>query len=289
MRHTPEFLDYRSTLPKDGRGVIWTIESFSKAVTLLAPGYIVEDGQTWLGTQQTLTLVCPEHAPYVVRPRKFLDQSLDSGCASCRSQKRVYSAGKRRTSRATEAVKNEARRLYLELGNYCEVARILGSSPSTIQSWCKPELAERHRLVAAKWREENRERHNANTMRYQKEFSHGKASSLAKGARRRKRERGEMEWIDEVSGLVNLLTPPTTGEDLTKEQAYYLECERLTKETGITHHVDHIWPLSQGGPHIFYNLQVITADENLSKGNKYRPEDQALYAMRVAMLFDGTI
>jgi len=42
----------------------------------------------------------------------------------------------------------------------------------------------------------------------------------------------------------------------------------LTKATGFEHHVDHIWPLSKGGPHWSGNLQIITAEENLSKGDK---------------------
>jgi len=39
----------------------------------------------------------------------------------------------------------------------------------------------------------------------------------------------------------------------------------ITQATGIEHHVDHIWPLSKGGPHWSGNLQIITAKDNLSK------------------------
>lgn len=53
---------------------------------------------------------------------------------------------------------------------------------------------------------------------------------------------------------------------------FYKEAKRLTKETGIEHHVDHIIPL-QGelvsGLHIYTNLRVIPASENLSKNNKF--------------------
>jgi len=56
--------------------------------------------------------------------------------------------------------------------------------------------------------------------------------------------------------------------DHEKLLSYYREAERLTEETGIIHHVDHIVPLSKGGLHHHNNLQVLTKEENLKKGNK---------------------
>lgn len=59
-------------------------------------------------------------------------------------------------------------------------------------------------------------------------------------------------------------------EDADKQKIlwFYKEAERLTEETGIVHHVDHIIPISKGGIHHQDNLQVLTKKENLSKGNK---------------------
>ena len=45
----------------------------------------------------------------------------------------------------------------------------------------------------------------------------------------------------------------------------YILSSMLSKATGVQHHVDHMWPLSDGGPHWSGNLQVITAYKNLSK------------------------
>jgi hypothetical protein len=42
----------------------------------------------------------------------------------------------------------------------------------------------------------------------------------------------------------------------------------LSSEEDVKYHVDHMWPLSDGGPHWSGNLQIITATENLSKSNK---------------------
>jgi 5-methylcytosine-specific restriction endonuclease McrA len=62
-------------------------------------------------------------------------------------------------------------------------------------------------------------------------------------------------------------------EDLTEEEkeqvlAIYSESRRLTKETGIQHHVDHIKPLAKGGRHHPSNFQILTAEENLKKSDK---------------------
>jgi 5-methylcytosine-specific restriction endonuclease McrA len=61
---------------------------------------------------------------------------------------------------------------------------------------------------------------------------------------------------------------PMTDVEKLLCQYRYEDAQRLTAETGIEHHVDHIWPLSKGGPHLPWNLQVITAAENLQKSNR---------------------
>ena len=65
-------------------------------------------------------------------------------------------------------------------------------------------------------------------------------------------------------GEVAVLTP----EEHERILLIYKECARITEETGILHHVDHIYPISKGGKHHPDNLQILTATENIRKRDK---------------------
>ena len=77
-------------------------------------------------------------------------------------------------------------------------------------------------------------------------------------------------------GALRQATPKWLTEDQWSEMnEKYFEARRLTEETGIEHHVDHIEPLLDHrdtvmGLHVPWNLQVITAEDNYAK-RKGRP------------------
>ena len=72
-----------------------------------------------------------------------------------------------------------------------------------------------------------------------------------------KRKRRHVTWL--------------SAEHRMQVRQIYRTAVELTKSTGIKHHVDHIIPLcgkTVSGLHVPWNLQVITAKENMNKKNK---------------------
>lgn len=72
---------------------------------------------------------------------------------------------------------------------------------------------------------------------------------------------------------VKRATPPWA--DLRAIERLYERAARLTRTTGIDHHVDHIFPLQSEwvcGLHVESNLQVIAALPNQIKGNRQESE-----------------
>lgn len=76
-------------------------------------------------------------------------------------------------------------------------------------------------------------------------------------------------------GLEMLATPPWADQFRSEYEAIYAERLQLDSETGIKHHVDHIYPLKgkdSCGLHVPWNLQIIPAVANIAKRN-HPPKD----------------
>jgi len=68
-------------------------------------------------------------------------------------------------------------------------------------------------------------------------------------------------------------TPPWADHRAIRR--VYEEARRLTNETGIPHHVDHVTPLcgrAVSGLHVETNLQIIPGSENCRKHNRFEVE-----------------
>jgi len=151
--------------------------------------------------------------------------------------------------------------------------------------WHKENIdQERERL--RKYREENPDRVRANYLRWrdaepnrEKEYNAKRyaENKEAKLALNKKWAEKHPERLAAVKAKYRASKLQRTPEWLTQEHhdqivAKYAERDRLNKETGIEHHVDHILPLqgeNVSGLHVPWNLQVITATENHQKSNYY--------------------
>lgn len=99
-----------------------------------------------------------------------------------------------------------------------------------------------------------------------------KNPEMVKTRNRRYREKHKFlfaVWEGERRFIKNKAMPPWVDRAAIRE--IYEEAAKRTRETGVAHHVDHRYPLrGKGfvGLHVPWNLQVLTATENISKGNR---------------------
>lgn len=150
-----------------------------------------------------------------------------------------------------------------------------------LRAWCKPCRAARntewHRVNKTqsltnhrKWLAENPDKVKAQALKWMRgnpvrhaEISrdwrrNNPARNAAKAARYRTRQfNAQPAWL--------------TAIQKAQIEEFYEVAAALTVQTGVAHHVDHIYPLagdSSCGLHVPWNLQVLTATENTSKKNR---------------------
>lgn len=111
----------------------------------------------------------------------------------------------------------------------------------------------------------------------------GKNAAYSKAYRTRHPEKRRIvsrEWkernpgkvaADRMFRLATELMATPKWVDRSAIDSIYKKSAEVTMATGIKHHVDHIYPLrGRGfvGLHVPWNLQILTASENCSKGNR---------------------
>lgn len=118
------------------------------------------------------------------------------------------------------------------------------------------ENPEKANANARKWVEKNKEKSRKSKMKY---FSANLEKHVAVEAKRR---------CVKLSATPNWLTE----FDLDFILSIYTQAKELENLDGIKRHVDHIVPLKGKnvcGLHVPWNLQILTATENISKNNKF--------------------
>jgi hypothetical protein len=151
-------------------------------------------------------------------------------------------------------------------------------SKNGLRSECKDCL----KVYMKEYYQSNKLRLNAKNREYALE-NHQKISSYKRGYDDKNREKlnsQKRKWATENKGYYAHksaerrcykldATPPWS--DLEKIKVIYTACQKITESTKKEHHVDHIVPLKGEnvcGLHVWWNLRIIPAKMNLSKGNK---------------------
>jgi hypothetical protein len=107
---------------------------------------------------------------------------------------------------------------------------------------------EQYNAYAREWNQANREKNNAYDRK--ERFLHPGISTARSGFRRAHRIQATPRWL--------------TKEQKQEMKQFYVDCPK-------GYHVDHIYPLKSNivcGLHVPWNLQYLSASENLIKGNK---------------------
>lgn len=173
-----------------------------------------------------------------------------------------------------------------ELTEFCR-NRSNGDGLSTECRLCKTELErvyvaknrEATRERKRKWYQENKERHNKKSREYY--FKHKEDNEWLKKQKERSENHRKnnlgMYAAKESRRRTAKLNASVSWADQKYIEDLYKNCreaEQLFNAVGINvkFHVDHIIPLQHKqvcGLHVEDNLQILTAEENAAKSNKY--------------------
>lgn len=128
------------------------------------------------------------------------------------------------------------------------------------EQWCSPDSLIRRRKHYQNWQKSNYENNKETQLKWHKKYAENNRQIYnAKNAKRR-------------SAKIQRVPSWLTKEHAEHIKDLYVIAKMFQMYTGQEYHVDHIVPLqgkNVSGFHAPWNLQVIPAKENLSKGNKH--------------------
>ena len=128
------------------------------------------------------------------------------------------------------------------------------------------EIREINNRAGQKFRDANRERERERTR-----VTSAKRRAEGRGSEKVWRERYPERKAAKEARRRHYRGAAAKIGDKVAIQRFYDDAKRLTRETGIQHHVDHIHQLKGEnfcGLHVEWNLQVLTGVENLRKSNR---------------------
>jgi 5-methylcytosine-specific restriction endonuclease McrA len=130
--------------------------------------------------------------------------------------------------------------------------------------WSDPEASKKKK---AEWAKRNRERVLAYARRTEPIWRNANREKVrAQNARWRNANKEKIAFYA-MRRIARKRAAIPAGYDEGMIQPIYDWCARVTRCLSIPHHVDHIVPLSRGGPHHHENLQVLPAAINAKKSN----------------------
>jgi hypothetical protein len=100
-------------------------------------------------------------------------------------------------------------------------------------------------------------------------------SNLTKTHRHKKRSNKAAKCASQMKRIACQLQRTPAWAELEDIKKLYEQCSKISESTGILHHVDHYYPLqgtTVSGLHVLKNLRIISAEENIRKGNKHPDE-----------------
>ena len=149
------------------------------------------------------------------------------------------------------------------------------------KNWCKPCVVKQ----SAVWASSNKNKRSASSKKhksvrrefYSQKFNEWYLKNHDKIIEYRKKNRNLRNATQAARRSRKLQATPRWVGKAERDQirAMYAEAERLSRETGVLHHVDHIYPLkgkNVSGLHVFENLQILKYVDNIKKSNKHPDE-----------------